>query len=190
MPPEDRIAPVVSAHVRIDLRVVDLLPKLGPDAFAVYVVLQRHQNRRTGRCDPSYETIAKETGTSRSTAIRCVRKLVKNGLTKKRSQWSSQGDRTSNQYNLGGVPVTPPPSQVVSERHYPPLEIVSQGHHPSVTGTPKPGISEHIYITKSEKQEHCPHPPSDIRTLPDYRFCGNCYLELELKTELETEETP
>ena len=50
----------------------------------VYMALIRHENSRTKKCFPSYETMARETGLCKATVIKHIGLLEKYGLIKKK----------------------------------------------------------------------------------------------------------
>ena len=89
---------------------------------------------------PSYLTIAKKCGFSRSTAIRTVNILLENGFLIKHVRPKANGDHDSNIYEITfpSVTQTPPPS--VSET---PPSVTQK--LPSVSETPykEPPINEH-----------------------------------------------
>ena len=76
---------------------------IGPAAFAVYMALARHADKR-GVCFPSYDRIAQYLYMGRSTVIRSIKKLEVVGLIRKfpRRQALSRGAvrQTSNAYVL------------------------------------------------------------------------------------------
>ena len=109
----------------------------------VLATLVTFHNGRTGRLDPGYDKIAKCASLDRRTVIRAIPRLACYLTVTQRPL--KRGHKT-NTYRLTGVVAT---SEVVSQgtatAETATSEVVSQGHHPSVTGTPKPGISEHIW---------------------------------------------
>lgn len=64
----------------------------------VLLILADHANA-DNQCWPSMATICKETGLSRSTAIRAINKLCKLGLIRKSGRWIAH-EQTSNSYRL------------------------------------------------------------------------------------------
>jgi hypothetical protein len=67
------------AKWRIAVRILDYYKEVsGP--FAIAVRLLDHFNRRTGRCNPSYATLANDTGMTTRHAMRCVRTLERDGF--------------------------------------------------------------------------------------------------------------
>ena len=88
-------------HTRIDNVIIDYyIPLIKPQGFAVYAALTRHFNHRTGLCNPSYNTLARETGMNRKTVIEYVKRLKDYGLIKIEAVWDGKGDRSSNHYRI------------------------------------------------------------------------------------------
>ncbi len=50
----------------------------------VYIALKRHENSKTKKCFPSYETMARETGLSKTTVINHIKLLEKHELITKK----------------------------------------------------------------------------------------------------------
>ena len=73
-------------HTRIDNRIFDFMDIIGTNGFAVYAVLKKHENRHTGRCYPSYATVAEIKGLDRTTVIKYTTLLVTLGLINKQAQ--------------------------------------------------------------------------------------------------------
>jgi len=57
-----------------------------------------------GQCFPSYQTIADDTGVSRPTAIKYIKKLQKAGLIEVQPRYNRRGDPSSNLYTLSNLP--------------------------------------------------------------------------------------
>ena len=159
-------------HTRIDNRVYDYMPIIGTNGFAVYAVLKKHENRHTGRCYPSYQTIADITGLDRTTVIKYTDILVKLGFITKQAHFID-GRQTSNRYSFRELPTAGGKkgrgiTQSPQDRVEPP--------NPRGGGDqPKPLPSEPA-LTK--KQEECTH--KDIGRLPDgVAYCRSCYLNFE-----------
>ena len=88
-------------HTRIDNDIIDAdIPKMGTIGFAIFVVLKRHLNQKTGDCYPSYKTIARKVGIDRSTVIRYVKKLTALHLVSPELRFKEDGSPSSNQYDL------------------------------------------------------------------------------------------
>jgi GntR family transcriptional regulator len=109
-----------------------------PTSKYLCLCLARH-SWKTGRVFPSYATIAKETGLSRSTVIRAMAELVEGGFVRKSARERPNGSQSSNEIVLtlapvlvgleaddgdnwgqledtsGGVKMTPPPQEGVSK---------------------------------------------------------------------------
>ena len=91
----------IAPHTRIDNDIIDAdIPKMGTIGFAIFVVLKRHLNQKTGDCYPSYKTIARKVGIDRSTVIRYVKKLTALHLVSPELRFKEDGSPSSNQYDL------------------------------------------------------------------------------------------
>lgn len=93
-------------------------------ALGVALALLRRQNRKTGQCNPSYETIARDCGFDhRDRARRAIKRLRKNGLIEYRETYG--GDRqNTNQFTL--TRCTGAPGAVAHPVQTPPLYPVHQ----------------------------------------------------------------
>ena len=167
-------------HVRIDARVFDFMPIIGANGFAVYAVLKKHENRHTGRCYPSYDTIAKITGLNRTTVIKYTQLLVTLGLIDKQASFID-GRQTSNRYSFRDLPVGKKGGGTIPL----PQDRVEQGDPPSGAVPPQPLTLNQI-LTK--KQIECLH--KDIGNLNDgVAYCRSCYATLEAIQEYEATQT-
>lgn len=142
----------------------DYGPLLGAYGIAAYCILVRFANRQGTDAYPSYQTVGKLMGASRSTAIRSINNLVKHGLIDKEKR-ESKGEPQSNMYTIlpvrkpqasqvvGGVPQQPP-----SVPRQPPS--VSQ-QLPSVSQEPDQYTNNNTPITKEGES-----PVGSTATLP------------------------
>lgn len=64
----------------------------------VYRALLHYANRETWSCFPSIKTIAKDTGMSRSTIMRCLNELEKENLILRINRLRNNKGKTSNIY--------------------------------------------------------------------------------------------
>ena len=64
----------------------------------VYRALLHYANRETWSCFPSIKTIAKDTGMSRSTIMRCLKELEKENLILRINRLRNDKGKTSNIY--------------------------------------------------------------------------------------------
>jgi len=140
------------------------------NGFAVYATLKKHENRHTGRCYPSYQTVAEITGLDRKTVIKYTNLLVILGFITKQTQFID-GRQTSNCYSFRDLPVGNKGGGIV-----PPSQ--DRGETPDSRGggvPPKPLTLEPA-LTKS--QQECPH--KDIGRLSDgMAYCRTCWLNFE-----------
>ena len=140
-----------AAHTRIDNRIFNYMSIITTNGFAVYATLKKHENRHTGRCYPSYNTVAEITGLDRKTVIKYTNLLVMLGFISKQAQFID-GRQTSNQYsfralparNKGGDRGTAPPPQ----------DRVESSDSPGGGVPPQPLPLEPAL---NKKQMDCPH---------------------------------
>ena len=167
-------------HVRIDTRVFDLIPQIGSNGFTVYAALKKFENRHTGRCYPSYETLADTTNLDRKTVIKYVDLLVEHKLIDKHARFID-GHQTSNQYDMRSVTVPPTPGGTIP----PPQDRVELADGGGGATPPQPLILEPV-LTK--RQMECLH--KDIGSLNDgVAYCRNCYATVEAIQEYEATQT-
>jgi helix-turn-helix protein len=92
-------------------------PRIGLAVLGALVVIKSHLNRKTGQCNPSYNTLANEAGVDRSTMIRYVKRLKAVNLIDPRLRFRDDGGYAANQYQFsasGGEP--PEPEQAATTR--------------------------------------------------------------------------
>src|SRR5262249_55643332 len=138
----------------------------------------------TGDCFPSYGTIARKIGIDRGTVIRYVKKLKALGLLSPQLRFKEDGSPTSNQYNFDkGSGTKQPP-------------VVAQDIHPSSAPPPEQSpipnkkqlTMTEVDLMPTEKQQTCPHPPSEIVFLADnVTICHHCYGLLDENLKLVEE---
>ena len=133
---------------------------LKANGLAVYLCLVRHADGN-GICYPSFGTIAKKCGVSRSTVVRTINKLIELGLIKREQrvverEQSKGKEKTSNLYTILDLPTAPSvrETQPQCQKDTTPsvTQTLPQCHTdttPSVTQTPK-GIHIQKEYTKKE----------------------------------------
>jgi hypothetical protein len=197
-------------HTRIDNSIIDdLASKIGIYGLGIYVAIKRHLNTKTGDCFPSYKTIAKKLHIDRGTVIRYVKKLKAFNLLDPKLRFKEDGSPTSNQYNFDkGLACR----QTGSGSKQPP--VVAQDNQPSGTEPPEQSPSpnkkqrtitdvdffaqknqstlscSHLKsVTPTDKQQTCPHPPTEIVFLAEnVTICNHCYGLLDVNLKLQEEE--
>lgn len=102
---------------KIDNDVWDLDVSL--KAKALFSVLQKFRDNKTGYCWPSHGTLAKMLSVSRPTVIKAVEELVQAGLVKKETRCAEGGLQTSNGYWVA--------ASVASSRFTPVSKIFTPG---------------------------------------------------------------
>ena len=85
----------------IDNDLIDVHAKtIGAIGVAIYAVLARYANRKTGDCWPAIASIAQTLQLARSTVKLYLRRLEQAGLIAIRERQDTAGDATSNLYTL------------------------------------------------------------------------------------------
>jgi hypothetical protein len=171
-------------HTRIENSIIDDMAHIGVYGYAVYSMIKRHLNQKTGDCFPSYQTIARKIGIDRGTVIRYVKKLKALNLISPMLRFKEDGSPSSNQYNFSAAPTpgnqneskegsgTEPPPVVVEDN---PGSSTAPPEQSSFPNKKQRTITE-IDLMPTEKQKTCPHPRSEIVFLPDnIAICHHCY---------------
>jgi Helix-turn-helix domain len=100
----------------IDNDIIDVHAKtIGAIGIAIYAVLARYANRKTGECWPAIARIQRTLNLGRSTVKRYLHRLEAAGLITVEERWDAEGDRTSNRYTL----LDPDPT-AIAQRPEPP----------------------------------------------------------------------
>src|ERR687883_405590 len=98
----------VVPHTRITNEIIEeYTPRIGLAGLGVLVIIRSYLNHKTGRCDPSYKTIAKKAGVDRSTIIRYVKKLKAFNLIDPELRFKEDGSYASNQYHFSATAEQP-----------------------------------------------------------------------------------
>jgi DNA-binding transcriptional ArsR family regulator len=166
-------------HTRIDNAIIDnKLTRIGVYGLAVYTVIKRHLNWKTGQCNPSYGRIAKIIGIDRSTVMRYVKKLKDAGLISSTLQFTEDGAPKSNQFDFAPSEQKSTTAQKGSGTKPPPP--VAQNPFPSRHRPPEQVLLNKLDITKdlpqTEKQKNCPHPFSEVVVFGGgITICNHCY---------------
>jgi DNA-binding transcriptional ArsR family regulator len=88
-------------HFWADNEIIDQhLPTIGAYGFAVYMLLTRYANNKTGQCDPSVKTIASALGISPPTTQKALKALEDAGLIKITYRPRTNKDRKVNETNI------------------------------------------------------------------------------------------
>jgi hypothetical protein len=187
----------------IDNDIIDVhAKKIGAIGVAIYTVLARHANRKTGECWPAIARIQRTLNLGRSTVKRYLQKLEAAGLITVEERWSEEGDRTSNRYTL----LSPEPDAIAhpSETQDAPSPEVLQREGGGFTEDPPPVLTEGEGGSrvnphepdplnqkkettkqapsplKTPRQQTCPHPDEDVHRFGDgIEICFQCFLLLE-----------
>src|SRR5438067_10859021 len=92
---------------------------IGLAVLGALVVIKSHLNQKTGQCNPSYNTLAKEAGVDRSTMIRYVKRLKAVNLIDPRLRFRDDGGYGANQYHFSASGGEPPEPETVSTTRQP-----------------------------------------------------------------------
>ncbi len=200
------MTPARRSFTQVDNKILERMHEVGIAPVGVLIQLLRHRNRRTGQCNPSYATLARETGLHRDTVIRHIKRLEVLGWVIKRASWAQEGDQSSNWYEfpdwiLGDRP-EPPGSRIMR-----PPQTKNTVSHDQGSRTIRPETEENnqkertkdAFTAKEEKevaisgngftladtamatasQRACTHRRSKLQ-FDDVIVCGSCYGKLVL----------
>ena len=171
-------------HTCIENSIIDNMAQIGVYGYAVYCAIKRHLNQKTGDCFPSYGTIARKIGIDRGTVIRYVKKLKALGLISAQLRFKEDGSPTSNQYNFDKGSGTKQPPVVAPDN--PPSSAPPPKQSP--LSNKKQRTIEDVDLMPTERQQTCPHPPSEIVFLADnVTICHHCYGILDENLKLVEE---
>ena len=114
--------------------------RIGLAVLGALVVIKSHLNQKTGQCNPSYTTLAKEAGVDRSTMIRYVKRLKAVNLIDPRLRFREDGGYAANQYHFAAPRQEPPePGKVSTTRQPLPPEEHEAETPTLVAEMPPPG---------------------------------------------------
>jgi hypothetical protein len=216
-----RIQPRPHTYRIDNIIVDDYAEKIGAIGVAIYNVLARYADRQTGNCYPSIGTIARKLKLGRTTVKKYLRILLNYSLIAISSRLSDEGDPTSNCYMLldpspeqvalrrrqleallrpqegtfkldpasdshdgGRSPDDPPPCLSATDPQSPDDPEQSSSLNKN-NGTSLDAL------LPTEKQQTCPHPPSEIVFLKgNITICHHCYGLLDENLKLVTEDKP
>jgi hypothetical protein len=173
--------------------------KIGAIGIAIYNVLSRYADRKTGVCFPCIGTIARKLKLARTTVKKYLKILYKFDLITILHRTSPDGDPTSNSYML----LDPSPEKrALRRRQLEALLTPQEGEFtlpgggspadrppcPSATDPQSPADPKQSSplnkkngtslrdVAPTEKQKTCAHPPEGIVFLPDnITICHHCY---------------
>ena len=174
--------------------------KIGAIGIAIYNVLSRYADRKTGVCFPCIGTIARKLKLARTTVKKYLKILYKFDLITILHRTSPEGDPTSNSYMLldpspekralrrrqlealltpqegtfklpgGGSPDDRPPCPTATDPQSPADPKQSSSLNKKIRTIAKGDLMP------TEKQKTCSHPPEFIVSLPDnITICHHCY---------------
>ncbi len=190
----------------IDNDIIDVHAKtIGAIGIAIYAVLARYANRRTGECWPAIARIQRTLKLGRSSVKRYLKRLEAAGLITVEERWTEEGDRTSNLYTL----LNPEPDAIAQRQHTattamasgipdvggggftetpPPIQEEGGGGatvdpEPDPENRKKETTNDVASREKTDRQKTCPHPDAEVHHFSDgIVICFHCYGLLEEAT--------
>lgn len=185
-------------HFWADNEIVDdYLPAIGVYGFAVYMMLAKHSNAKTGQCDPSVEGLARKLGISSPTVRKALDKLEETGLITIRHRHKERGGKLINQtsiYTLLAVPKRQ--TDIPTKGDLVPNDI-DQGGQPDLPGVLNvvdqgtkgdlPGVLNHVSSNKThENKKESVGGKKDQSTTPApffQKLADVCNINLEIALE-------
>ena len=190
----------------IDNDIIDVHAKtIGAIGIAIYAVLARYANRRTGECWPAIARVQRTLHLGRSTVKRYLHRLETAGLITVEERWSEDGDRTSNLYTLlnpapaaiaerqqttptspsggsidlegGGFPENLPPDQAEGEGR-----STANPQEPDPQNPKKETTFDAAAPEKTHRQMTCTHPTPERSSIEGMTICYHCWSILEEDT--------
>jgi DNA-binding MarR family transcriptional regulator len=192
----------------MDNDIIDVHAKtIGALGVAIYAVLARFANRKTGECWPAIARIQRTLNLGRSTVKRYLHLLEKAGLITVEERWSDDGDRTSNLYTL----LNPEPAAIATRHQTPaaqppslppdvleggrftesPPTVLSEGEGRSAENPQEPTLqnpkqettNEPAALAKTPRQLACLHPTPEVHSVAGLAICYHCWSILAEYTE-------
>jgi DNA-binding MarR family transcriptional regulator len=203
-----RMAQVVilkrSHFFSIDNDIIDVHAKtIGAIGIAIYAVLARYANRRTGECWPAIARIQRTLNLGRSSVKRYLHRLEAAGLISIEARRSDDGDRTSNLYTL----LDPEPAAIAQHQQTiaestalphtrvdgdegrstddpPPVRDEREGRstadqEPDLHNQKQETTPDSASPVKTKSQETCTHPAPDLSHIDGMTICFHCWTLLE-----------
>src|SRR5436305_6408018 len=90
---------------------------IGLAVLGALIVIKSHLNQKTGQCNPSFNTLAKEVGVDSSTMIRYVKRLKAVNLIDPQLRFRDDGGYAANHYQFAVAvkqPTLTPPEAVAT----------------------------------------------------------------------------
>jgi GntR family transcriptional regulator len=195
----------------IDNDIIDVHAKtIGAIGVAIYTVLARYANRRTGECWPTIPRIARMLDLGLSTVKRYLRRLEAAGLIRIEGRWDEEGDRTSNLYTL----LNPEPEAIATRQAQSAAPVVHAGppataeggsaadrpsgpcdalgefpRNPEPTDPPNQNretTNTSAALGQTARQKSCSHSASEVHRFSDgITICFHCFALLgnDVKSE-------
>ena len=205
--PMAQIVVLKRAHFfSIDNDLIDVHAKtIGAIGVAIYAVLARYANRKTGECWPTVGRIARTLDLARSTVKVYLHKLQDVGLVTIAERRDAAGDPTSNLYTLldpspsaldkrltaRTAPAAPAPEGGRPSADPPPVACRPTSGSPTA---PKPSSPEHkkenhAESTRAEEPPKtpavnpCTHPVEQLSHFGEITVCQHCWTMLDQQAD-------
>jgi len=209
------IKPRSNAYLIDNILVDEYAEKIGAIGIAIYNVLSRYADRKTGVCFPCIGTIARKLHLGRTTVKKYLKILYKVDLITILHRVSPDGDPTSNSYML----LDPSPAQrALRRRQLEALLIPQEGPFtlpgggspddrppcPTATDPQSPAdpkqsspLNKKNHGTScgacppTDKQKTCPHPAAEVvhLAIDNVTICHHCWGLLDENLQLIEEKT-
>ena len=185
-----QVIPLRPHTFRIDNCIIDdYAAQMGAIGVAIYAVLQRYADRRTGQCFPTVETIAQALGLGHTCVKKYLGRLVRLGLIERAARYTAAGDPTSNLYTLHDPtqreavqrrqPRRAAPAAGGSPGDLPPASRSHLATHPRSPGVPKQEPQEQALTSVATAQtpaEPCTHSAHEHYSPVDgLTICLDCF---------------
>jgi hypothetical protein len=115
---------------------------IGLAVLGALVIIKSHLNQKTGQCNPSYTTLAKEAGVDRSTMIRYVKRLKAVNLIDPQLRFRDDGGYAANQYQFSPAGEHPTPQQPVTSDNQDGEVAATRQPPPEEQGATPPLVAE------------------------------------------------
>jgi DNA-binding transcriptional ArsR family regulator len=184
----------------LDNDIIDVHARtIGAIGLAIYTTLARYANRKTGRCWPSIERLARTLDLARSTVKVYLRKLEDAGLVDIQERRDPAGDPTSNGYTLldpspvavdtrlaaKAASAAPAPGGGRPPADPPPVATHPTGRPsaaPEPSSSPEPTGENHVERSGAAENHPqappshlCPHPIQEQSHFGAITVCQHCW---------------
>jgi DNA-binding MarR family transcriptional regulator len=189
----------------IDNDIIDVHAKtIGAIGVAIYAVLARYANRKTGKCWPAIARIQRTLNLGRSTVKRYLHRLEAAGLITIMERRDEEGDKSSNLYTLldpepeaiakrqaqsvapgvlGGLPATEGGGSAADRPSVPCDALGGSTTTPEPTDPPnqqRETTNDVASLGQTNRQRTCLHPVDEVHRMADaMTICLHCFSVLD-----------